>query len=160
MTEPRPEIPAAEMLREETRRMLDAQYGAVMSLRANAITMLTVGSLVAALFGSQLPTNRSGAADAFVIVALIAFTASVVLVGYIVKPRKFRFDHSIESQLTLLRDHQEVRPDLLAVTWAEGYDTDRAENENVIDRLMDWFAVVCWLVGAQAGGWVLAVLFV
>ncbi len=146
------------MLLEENRRMLAEQCAALESLRGRAITMLSVGTVIAALFGSQLPSRRSSIADYAIPVALLAFALTVLLVARVIRPRALKYDHSLLDQLGVVESGPGVRAYDLAFRWVMGYEADRADNEKKIRQLMWTFVVVCWLVGIQAIAWAIAVL--
>ncbi len=150
-------LPAATMLLDEARRMLNDQYSALESLRGRAVALLSVGSLVAALFGSRLPMHLTDAAHRSVMVALGAFALSVVIVAWVVFPRKLKFSHSLVGQFPKLDKGRKLRTYDLAVTWAKGYETDRAFNEAKIQNLMVCFTVACGLLAVQVVAWGIAV---
>ena len=156
MTDEPVNAPAAFMVVEEARRMFVGQQATLDSLRTRAIAMLSVGALVAGLFGSQLPKNQSDYSVGAVVVALVAFGISVALAATIVSPRRFNFDHGLSAPLRDFKDGEPVRSYDLAVSWARGYEKDRSENEDKLRSLMTCFQVVCALIGVQVVAWGLA----
>jgi hypothetical protein len=146
------------MVADEAMRLLSDQKASLDSARTRALAMLSVGSLVAGLFGSQLPKKLPAGAAPIIGIALGCFAASVVLTLIIVAPRRFRFTHSVGAQIEALEDGTEIRTRDLAFTWAKGNELNRSDNERKLNLRMTLLQVVCGLVGAQVFAWVVVAL--
>lgn len=151
-------MPAAEMLVTESRRLLIAQGATLEALRTRAIAMLSVAALVAGFFGSRLSKHLTAPAYVAIAVAVGTFGGSVILVASIVRPIGIRDTHSLARQYGKLFAGAPLSAYNLATTWAKGYEEDRHANEEKIHAAMGAFAWVCYLVAAQVIAWTIAVM--
>lgn len=151
--------PAIAMLWEEARRLLVRQEAALDTLRTQAIAVLSVGAIVAGLFGSHVvSTHVSAGAACATGAALALFTVSAVLAIYVLAPHDWTFAHGLGVQLRRVGDQEMVEAEDLAFGWATEFEKWRTDNQRQLDHLMRCFLWACALTGAQVIAWGLAVL--
>lgn len=150
----------ATLLWEQAQRQLAQQSSDLDTLRTLAIAMLSVASLVAALFGSRIDQGHLGARTlAAVVVALVLFAAGAFLALFVTVPRKrawlFTFDI---GELLTLEEGGSASPSVLIRSLTDRAEQNRRENEAKIEGLYRALTVVCVLVGLQVVAWAVAVL--
>gem|GEM_PF-5221287 len=147
------------MLWSEALRMLVRQEAVLITMRNQAVAMLSAGAVAAGLFGSHLSTGHG---RWWVVptagIALALFAASAVLAAMVAVPTKWLFSHDLTRQVERLSQGQPLRAYDLAFTWAKGFETARATNQVKLDRLTLYYRWVCGLLIAQVVIWGLAVL--
>jgi len=151
--------PAIAMLWEEARRLLVRQEAALDTLRTQAVAALSVGALVAGLFGSHLVSAHVSAEAAWATgAALVLFALSAVLAVYVLAPHDWTFAHGLGAQLRRVDDQEMIEAEDLAFGWAKEFEKWRTDNQRQLDRLMCCFLWACALTGAQVVAWGLTVL--
>ena len=151
--------PAAAMLWEEERRLLSRQEAALDTLRTQAVAILSVGALVAGLFGSHIvPGHHHGLTEVGIVVALVLFAISVVLSLAILRPRTWTFDQTLAGKLKLIEQQKMLGVDALNYSWTADFEPVRTANQIKLDRLVRCFAWACLLTGAQVLAWGVALL--
>lgn len=119
--------------------------------------MLSVGALVAGLFGSGIIHRHK--TSVLIALALISFGLSAILAVYVIWPRNWQgFEHDMRPNIAELDAGEPIGMFALATSWAEYYETSRACNQTKLKWLTWAFTAICALVGAQVLFWGLAVL--
>ena len=136
------------------------QESALDTLRTQTVAMLSVGALVAGLFGAGvIPRHHSHAALAAVAIAIAFFGVSAILAVTVIWPRDWDgFEHDMRPNLDEIDQGDLV--DMLALTtsWARMYECARAANQCKMKWLTRAFTAICGLVAAQVICWGLAIL--
>jgi hypothetical protein len=150
---------AAALIWDQAKQQLAQQNADLDLLRTRAVAMLSVGALVAGLFGTRIPNSHiHSRALAFVIAALALFAVSVVLAVLVAAPRrKWEFTFKLDALLQRVDTGDAVPVDVTRnfAAWSE---VARANNARQMKHLYSIFRLVCWLVGLQVVAWALAVL--
>jgi hypothetical protein len=148
-TESRPDFVVAE-----TTRLLARQEASLDNIRSRAVAMLSVGALVAGLFGGHVLAARAvGWRAAVEVVALALFGVTAVLVVMTERPQDFDFGHDPTQWIDELREGRGVD----ATDWAYNVSRDlnkyRKHNAPKIKRLAGMYTAICFLVGLQVLAW-------
>ena len=142
---------------DEARRLLVRQEADLESLRGRAITLVSTAAVAAALFGDQLPPERSTVADVALAVTLIAFTVTVGLATVIVWPTEWGFSHDPATWIDDLGEGRKVTLVEWTANLSRDFESSRAANQTKIRRRYEWLAVVCVLLAVQVGAWLVAI---
>jgi hypothetical protein len=142
------------VLLEEMRRQIDEQQSALSALRSRALAILSVGALVASLFGPHVvPGHHNGRADA-IDIALLAFGLSTLCAGWITLPhRNWAFSENLGKYLGYITDGMAVSPDYVSFQLARYSEVSRKKNAAKLARLHNWFTAACLLLGIQVMAW-------
>jgi hypothetical protein len=92
------------LVMEEARRLLQRQEADLDTLRGQVATLLAGSSIVAAVFGAALPSQRSHVAVVFAFAALGFFVATVFVCLYILRRWDWAFSHKLGAALTKLKE--------------------------------------------------------
>ena len=154
------DMSAAPVLLDEMRRQIDEQQSALSVLRSRAVALLSVGSLVAALFGTRIvPGHHSGLTNGAIAVALIAFGCSVISVILVIAPRRgWQFSQNVTPYLGYVMDGKAVSSDYVSFHVARSTEASRAANTPKLKCLHDWFTLTCVFLGIQVVAWGVAIL--
>jgi hypothetical protein len=151
--------PAMVMLWDEARRQLVRQEAALDTLRTQAVAVLSVASIVAGLFGSQVTrTNQPGSVDLAVGAALALFATTAVVAIVILWPRTWAFSHDLGDIFSKVERQVPVDADDLSYTWAKHFESWRATNATKLKFLTCCFSLSCALSGLQVLAWGLAII--
>jgi hypothetical protein len=149
---------ATAVLWEQSKAEVAQQDADMDSLRTRAVALLSVGALVGGLFGSRLPHGHLSPMNAVaLVVALVAFAASVFLAVAIAWPRDWYFGADREPLVSGVADGTMTlaRVNLSLAQRAEQNWTINYRTTRHIYRL---FAVLCAAVGLQVVAWAIAVI--
>ena len=151
--------PFAAMVWDEARRLLVRQEAVLDTLRTQAVAILSVGAIVAGLFGSRLlPVHLAPLRLGAIVLALVLFGITTLKVVAILLPRDWTFEHHLAEKLAKLEGDRLLSPGSLALTWASDAEAARVINQVQLDRLMKSFRWACLLTAAQVVVWGLALL--
>ncbi len=151
--------PALTMLWEEARRLLVRQEAALDTLRTQAVAILSVGALIAGLFGAHVvPGGHSLGTELAIGAALILFAASTVLIVIVLAPHEWTFAHGLTDALNEIEKQEVVDAQDLSFSWAIDFECWRTTNQAKLDCLFTYFLLACVLTGAQVIAWGIAVL--
>ena len=159
MPDDTPNKDSAALLWAEAQRQIIRQEADLNNLRNRAVAMLSVASIVAALFGTRIATeHRSLRVTAASIAALVFFGVGVLLSLLILAPKKdWAFTENLSDYFDLLKA-QKLTPTSVSANLAEHFETSRKENKAKIEDLYGKFLIVCALVGLQVVAWAVAAL--
>ena len=159
MADDTPNKDSAALLWAEAQRQITRQEADLNNLRNRAVAMLSVASIVAALFGTRIATeHHSVRVTATSIAALIFFGVGVLLSLLILAPKKdWAFTENLKGYFDLLKQ-QELTPTSVSTNLAQHFETSRKENKVKIEDLYGKFLIVCVLVGLQVIAWAVAAL--
>jgi hypothetical protein len=150
---------ASAILWTEAQRQITRQEADLTALRNRAIAMLSVSSLVAALFGSHIATvHLSTRATAATIVALVAFGLGTLISLDIVTPRRAWVFTDDPQQYFDLLSAGTLNPVTVTSNLAEHFEEYRAQNQQKINQLYNYLIVVCVLIAIQVIAWGVAAL--
>lgn len=139
----------AGLLWAEAQRQMDEQKTSLESLRTRAVALLSVGSLVAALFGSRL-TNLHHLHEVAFAGALAAFGLSVLAVIRVIMPRRgWELSQKLSPYTSDLRDGKPVTPLDVTVNLTDSSVTSWGRNETKLACIYRWFWIACALIGLQ-----------
>lgn len=158
MTE-QPELKeATALLWDEARRQLEEQRSTLESLRSRSVALLSVASLVAALFGSHLLRGEHRWwVTVAIVVALAAFGLSALFVVHLLAPRQdWEFSQSLAAYLTDIKNGEDVTPEDVCYNLAKDSQTARRNNESKLKTLHSEFGWASALLGLQVIAWAVA----
>lgn len=146
---------AAAIIWEQAKAQLAEQNSVLSNLRTRSLGMLSVASLVAALFASRLPRASPHWA---VIAAVVLFGLSVPLAIAVAAPRKeWQFTHHLDEMIKLV-DRGVASPVDITRNFASWSEEARKHNNDKMRAMFTMFRVVCALTAGQVIFWVIAVL--
>jgi hypothetical protein len=150
---------AAALLWEQAKAQLADQKADVDALRTRAVALLSVASLVAGLFGAQLPHNHTAARTVIASIAALAlFGVTVVLVLLIAAPKQnWLFPFKLGELLKKV-DEGEASPGDVTRNLAAWAEISRTKNRGKLNAMYALFGVTCLLVGLQVVAWAIAAL--
>lgn len=150
---------AAALLWAQAQQQLSQQNAELDALRTRAVAMLSVATLVAGLFGTQLPHSHvHGRTVGAVAIALLLFAADALLAILIAAPRKqWLFTFGLDPLLDLV-EAGSVRPEDITVSLASRAEENRRMNNVKLKPMYTMFGWICALVGLQVIAWAVAVL--
>ena len=150
---------AAGVLWAQAKDELAQQVSELDMLRTRAAALLSVAALIGGLFGSRLPHGHQPTLRvAALVVALVLFSAGVLLAVIIALPRR---DWHFGFDLTDLTQRVTAGTASLGdvnVSLAARAATNLDVNSAKLRSLYLLFAALCVLVGLQVVAWALAVL--
>lgn len=156
-----PNADAAVLVWDQAKQQLAAQSASLDLLRTRTTAMLSVATLVAGLFATRLPSDKThlqGRVLGFVIAALALFGLSAVLAILAVAPRDgwvFAFD--LDDLLASIREGDTVPVDVTA-NLARAATAAYKANTVKLHGLYRLFGAVCFLVALQVIAWGIAAL--
>ena len=150
---------SAALLWSEAQRQITRQESDLDSLRTRAVALLSVASIVAALFGTRIATDHhSGRVVIASVAALVFFGVGVLLSLMILAPKKdWAFTENLQQYFDLL-NARTLTPASVSSSLAENFEASRKENKGKIEALYGKFLWVCVLVGLQVVAWAVAAL--
>jgi hypothetical protein len=150
---------AAALLWAEAQRQMTRQESDLDNLRNRAVALLSVASIVAALFGSHIATTHPSATTKIASgVALVAFALSALLTLLILVPKKgWVFTENLEDYLQDL-SRETLKPVDVTGNLAAHFEEYRLKNATKIDGLYKYLNGACLLIGVQVVAWGFAAL--
>jgi hypothetical protein len=146
---------AAAIIWDHAKAQIAKQSADLSSLRTRALGMLSVASVVAALFAGRLP---KGAPHWAVIVALVLFGLSVPLAITVAAPkRNWQFTEHL-NELIKHVDEGIATPVQVTRNLASWSEESRRHNDDKMRPMFSMFRIVCFLTAGQVIFWVIAVL--
>jgi hypothetical protein len=146
---------AAAIIWEHAKAQLAKQSDSLSNLRTRALGMLSVASLVAALFAARLP---KGAPHWAVIIALVLFGLSVPLAIAVAAPRRdWQFVQHLDGLIELV-DRGIAAPVDVTRNLASWSKESMEHNDGKRRSMFMMFRIVCILTAGQVIFWVIAVL--
>jgi hypothetical protein len=149
---------SAALLWAEVQRQMTRQEASLDGLRNRAVAMLSVASIVAALFGGHIEAgDHSTRVVTASIFALTFFGVGALLSLLILAPktRGWAFAEKLSGYFTRLQN-QTLTPVSVTSNLAENFEASRKENEAKLERLYAIFKWVCILVSLQVIAWGIA----
>jgi len=145
---------AGAMIWSEALRLLVRQEACRDTLRTHALALLSVSSIVAALFGSHVvPSHQLLGTSIAIVAALAFFAASVGLALVIVWPRRWTFAHSLRVELDKINNQELLEVFDLDYGWAFAFESWRATNQAKLGFLETCFMLACAATAAQVVAW-------
>jgi hypothetical protein len=159
MPEDTPLKDSAALLWTESQRQITRQEADLDGLRNRAVAMLSVASIVAALFGTRIATeSHSARATIASVLALVFFGIGVMLSLVILAPKKsWAFTENLQKYFDLFKAGT-LNPASVSSSLAENFEASRKENKVRIEDLYCKFLWVCVLVGLQVVAWAIAAI--
>ena len=151
----------AEIVFDESRRLLERQESELDGLRSRATTLLGAAGLINGLFGVQSVRGQHYTDPRLVLLvaALSAFGAMTVCVIWIQWPTKFTFQEDVNQWLDQLEAGTSPRPFDFNYHFARQFTDFRATNELKMVWRYRGFTVACALLGVEVVCWGLSRLF-
>jgi hypothetical protein len=149
---------AISPLTDERRRLLTNQVGSTDTTRNRTAAMLTVASIVAGIFGTNLVsgTTHPKPVLATIAVALALFAISVGIAVKIMLLRDFDVGADVGRMLERVRREEPTTAAGVQNTLARLYLDAYKANESKVDDLNGLYTALCVLVAAQVVTWALA----
>lgn len=159
MLEDTPLKDSAALLWVEAQRQITRQEADLDSLRNRAIALLSVSSIVAALFGSHIATvHLSTRATIATIAALVAFGLGALVSLAILTPKRgWEFTENLAQYFAKITDGT-LTPVTITTNLAEHFEGYRKNNQSKIEFLYRLLIAACVLVGLQVIAWGIAAL--
>ena len=151
---------SAAVLWAEAQRQMTRQEADLDAVRNRAVALLSVSSVVAALFGSHIATGHlSTRGTAGTIVALVAFGLGALVALVILTPKRdaWEFTENLRQYFARLDDGS-LTPVTVTSNLAEHFEGYRKNNQAKIERLYRFLIAACVLVGIQVIAWGVAAL--
>jgi hypothetical protein len=151
---------AAALLWEEARRQIEEQRSTLESVRSRSVALLSVASLVAALFGSHiLRGEHRWWVTVAIVVALAAFGLSALLTVHLLAPTSdWEFSQNLDSYLVDIKNEKDVTAEDVTYNLAQHSQVSRRNNEAKLKKLHCEFGWACALLGLQVLAWAVASL--
>jgi hypothetical protein len=160
MPEDTPLKDSAALLWAEAQRQISRQEADLDALRNRAVALLSVSSIVAALFGSHIATTHlSTRGTVGTILALVAFGLGALVALVILTPKRdaWEFTENLRQYFEKLSDGS-LTPVTVTTNLAEHFEGYRKNNQAKIERLYQFLIAACVLVGLQVIAWGVAAL--
>lgn len=148
------------LLWTEIRRQIDEQRSTLESLRTRSIALLSVASLVAALFGVHvLPGAHRWWVNVAIGVALVAFGLNALLVVLLLMAKSdWRFSESLASYFEDIKKKRELPEDYVLRNLGKDSQASRVHNEAKLKGLHRLFNFACVFLAIHVIAWAVASL--
>jgi hypothetical protein len=149
---------ATALLWDEARHQIDEQRSTLESLRSRSIALLSVASLVAALFAPHVfEEAHRWWVDVAIPAALVAFALCALIVVWVLAPKhNWEFSQNLGSYFEDIRNKKNVTPEEVTYNLAKDSQASRGRNETKLKCLHKGFRWACVLLGIQVIAWAFA----
>jgi hypothetical protein len=160
MAEDESQAKVLEIVWGESRSQVAEQESSLEALRNRSIALLSVGSIVAGLFGAELIHVSALHWRLWpVLVALIAFAGSVAAAITVLFPKKeMEFYQDVTPYLDDIKAGEEVTVEDVTYNLARHTEASWDRNETKLKALHSKFKLICCLLAVQVIAWAVAVL--
>jgi len=148
----------AGLIWAEEQRLMERQEADLEALKGRATVLISMGAVVAGLFGGLHATHaRSPWETGWTVAALIAFAAMALnLVLGVLSPQDWKFALSMRPYIQRMEEGQTPPVDTFIYNVSRGFESGRKANQTILNTLQDRFRASCMLIAAQVVFWGLA----